>query len=59
MKFSLLINIEMTIVVHAQLCLARINLQPLVICDLLAGQISWSAELCMKKKVLLSRGQVM
>ena len=34
---------------HAQLYLARKNLQLLVIWDLLAGQISCSAELSMKK----------
>ena len=34
---------------HAQLCLARKNLQLEVIWDLLAGQISCSAELSMKK----------
>ena len=34
---------------HAQLCLARKNLQLLVIWDLLADQISCSAELNMKK----------
>ena len=34
---------------HAQLCLARKNLQLLVILDLLAGQTSCSAELSMRK----------
>ena len=34
---------------HAQLCLARKNLQLLVILDLLEAQISCSAELSMKK----------
>ena len=34
---------------HAQLCLARKNLQLLVIWDLLAGKNSCSAELSMKK----------
>ena len=34
---------------HAQQCLARKNLQLLVILDLLAGQIPCSAELSMKK----------
>ena len=34
---------------HAQLCLAKKNLQLLVIWDLLAGQISCLAELSMKK----------
>ena len=33
---------------HAQLCLARKNFLLLVICDLLAGQISCSAELTME-----------
>ena len=42
--------------VHAQQCLARKNLQLLVILDLLAGQISCSVELSMKK-VLYPRGQ--
>ena len=34
---------------HAQLCIARKNLQLLVVSDLTAGQISCSAELSMKK----------
>ena len=34
---------------NAQLCLARKNLQSLVIWDLLAGQVSCSVELSMKK----------
>ena len=41
---------------HAQLCLATKNLELLVIWDFLAGQISCSAELSMKK-VLKPRGQ--
>ena len=63
MKFSLLVHVNMkmpTIVgififisreinVHAQLCLARTNLQILVIWHLLVGQISCSAKLSMKK----------
>ena len=60
MKFSLLINMKMPTIVgififikqrnfHAQQYLARKNLQLLVMFDLLAGQISCSAELSMKK----------
>ena len=60
MKFSLLINMKMPTKIgififisrkklHAQLCSARKNLQLLVIWDSLAGQISCSAELSMKK----------
>ena len=61
MKFSLVINMKMPTMVgvgififisqkknHAQLYLARKNLQLFMICDLLAGQISCSAELGMK-----------
>ena len=39
---------------HAQLCLARKNLQLLAIWDLLAGQISCTAELSMKKSFITS-----
>ena len=60
MNFSLLMNMKMANIIgifvfisreknHAQLCLARKNLQLLVILDLLTGQISCSAELSMKK----------
>ena len=59
MEFSLPINMKMPTIVgififisrhfHTQQCLARKNLQLLAILDLLAGQISCSAELSMKK----------
>ena len=41
-------DIYWQIALHAQLSLSRKNLQLLVIWDLIAGQISCSAELCMK-----------
>ena len=60
MNFSLLINLKMPTkfgifkfisreIFMLQLCLTRKNLQLLVIWDLLAGQISCTAELSMKK----------
>ena len=42
--------------VHAQLCLVTKILQLLVIWNLLAGQISCSAELSMKKKSFITSG---